>query len=130
MLVGLTRNECTDLTVNHHALTDVHVPISWVDPLFELCVTLLTAIHRHSVIILSIGATRMYRGLVDSAALNDPLGLDATRMSTARFASRNYRKEGTYDPGGTVLDTHTTASPQRNLHIKTQDEGSLGSETT
>jgi hypothetical protein len=72
----------------------------------------------------------MYRGLVDSTALNGPLGgLGATRLSTARFASPDGRKGGTCDSGGAVLDdTCTTANPQQIL-LKTQDEESLGSKT-
>jgi hypothetical protein len=73
----------------------------------------------------------MYRGLVDSTALNGPLGgIGVTRLSTARFASPDGRKGGTSDSGGAVLDdTCTTTNPQRNLHIKTLDEESLGSKT-
>ena len=67
----------------------------------------------------------MYRGLVDSAALNGPLGgLGATRLSTARFASPEFRKGG--DSGGVM---RTATDPQRPLHIKTQDGESFGSET-
>jgi len=81
-----------------------------------------------SLIILSIGAARMYRGLVDSATLNDPLGglVGATGLSTVRFARPDLRKQGTPNSGKAGLDT---ANSERILSIKTQDDESFGSET-
>jgi len=35
--VGLTKNKCTNLSINLHA-TDVYGSIQWVDPPFERCV--------------------------------------------------------------------------------------------
>jgi hypothetical protein len=47
-------------------------PSSLLIHLSSILDSLLTVIHHYLVIIMSIGALRMYRGLVDSAALSGP----------------------------------------------------------
>ena len=72
----------------------------------------------------------MYRGLVDSAVLNDPVRgfVGATGLSTAQFAAPDKLKGNICNSGDTGLDTFPS-SPQRILGMKTQDEESSGSET-
>jgi hypothetical protein len=104
------------------------VPSSeWAD-LWSVCVSaLLTMISPHSVTITSISALRMYRGLIDSAAINCPLNglVGATRPSAIRFTHSNLRDEYTIcNMGGAVTDRcpPTRASPGGILRIKRQDD--------
>lgn len=48
------------------------VPSSLLTHLSSVLYALLTVTHHYLVIIMSIGALRMYQGLIDSAALSGP----------------------------------------------------------
>jgi hypothetical protein len=76
--------------------------------------TLLTLAHRHSVIIVSICAQRIYRGLVDSATINGRVqgALSAPRPSSIRFAHLDRREENTRVTGGAVHDLYPQATTQ------------------
>jgi hypothetical protein len=79
----------------------------------DVVYTLLTLAHRHSVIIVSICALRIYRGLIDSATVNGPVQgvFSATRPSSIRFAHLDRREEDTVT-GGAVHDPCPQATTQ------------------
>jgi hypothetical protein len=97
--------------------------------------TLLTGVHPLSVTIMSIGALRMYRGLLDCVALNNPQVVrrvdDARRPSTIRLAPLDRREENRRNTGGPMLDPCPITSPKRISSTMTmrQDDGSFGTET-
>jgi hypothetical protein len=80
---------------------------------------------------MSIGALRMYRGLLDCAALNNPLRgeVGATRPSTIRFTPPDPREENKRDTGGAMLDPCPIASPERILSTTGYGDGPFGGET-
>jgi len=80
---------------------------------------------------MSIGALRMYRGLLDSAALNNPLRgvVGATSPSTIRLTPLDRREENRRNTGGAMLDPCPIASPERISSTMRQDDGSFGRET-
>jgi len=71
----------------------------------------------------------MHRGLVDSAALNDPVQgvVGTTRPSTIRFALPDYRDGNSSNTGGAVLDPFPIVRPER-LYIKRIDDKTFKSE--
>jgi hypothetical protein len=105
--------------------------------------SLLTVICRHSVIILSIGALRIYRALVDSEALNahtvvEPAFSTRRGLSTKsnmQFAtpSQTESRPGFREDGKDARDdaadpNYFVSSPQRVLLVTNQDDVSLESE--
>jgi hypothetical protein len=118
------------------------VPSSgWTRVLSVMC-SLLT-VYRHLVVILSIGATRMYRALVDSEVLNahtvvEPVFSTRRGLSTKsdiRFASPSQtesrpgsREEEKDTRDGAPDPNYLISTPQRVLLITRQDGDSLASE--
>lgn len=105
--------------------------------------SLLTVIYRRLVIILSVGALRIYRALVDSDALNahtvvEPPFSTCRGLSTKsgiQFAtpsqteSRPGRQEDGKDTRDGAADpNYLISSSQRVLVVTNQDDGSLESE--
>jgi hypothetical protein len=105
--------------------------------------SLLTVIYHHVVIVMSVGALRMYRGLVDSTALNSTVVAEPpfsskglSTKSDIQFAipseSHLYREEGKdmrSGTGGAALDpSYLASSPQRIVLITEQNDGSLEGE--
>jgi hypothetical protein len=73
---------------------------------------------------MSIGALRMYRGLLDCAALNNPLrGVDGATSPLDR------REEHKRNTRGAMLDPCPIASTERSSSTMRQDNGSFGRET-
>ena len=105
-------------------------PSEWIGHLSVAC-HLLSVIYGRSVIIMSICALRMYRGLVDSAALNGPLegAVNATEPSTVRNSRPGRRKVDRGNTGSTVPDQCPDTSRERVLCIERQDGKAFGSET-
>ncbi|KAH9969856.1 hypothetical protein BC827DRAFT_1151773 [Russula dissimulans] len=82
-------------------------------------------------VVLSIGASRMYRGLVESAALNvDVVSLDVRSPKTdIRFANISRHDDGELDGGDTPSVAGSTALDSNGLTSDAQLGRSLGSET-
>jgi hypothetical protein len=127
MFVDLTSTMDQSLTPH---TTDVHGSIQFVDPPLERFVFSTDC---DVVIIMSIGALRMYRGLVESAALN------RSPARVVRAKGLSTKEEIFVRPtacceqdgaGGAALDPScSTPNSQRILVIKRQDIESFGSET-
>ena len=85
--------------------------------LSSVACTSLTVAHRHTVVIVSICALRIYRGLVDSTVICGPVQgeLGATRPPSIRFVRSDFHQENTPTTWGAVLDPRpqATASPKR-----------------
>jgi hypothetical protein len=137
MFVDLKMNKYTNLAVNPYA-TDVYGSREWVDPPFERCACFTDVIHRHLVVMMSIGALRMYRTLVDGVVLNSTVvGVSAKALSTKtelRFASPSLtsgRDEDTRIGNGGLLDTiGSNTTPHRIVFTTKNDEESLDHEST
>lgn len=109
------------------------VPSSLWTHLSSVLYALLTVIHHHLVIIMSIGALRMYRGLVDSAALNRSPArvVRAKGLSTKEeiFARPTACREQDGARGAALDPSCSASNSQRILVVKTQDVESFGKET-
>jgi hypothetical protein len=105
--------------------------------------SLLTVIYHHLVIILSIGALRIYRALVDSDALNahtvpEPAFSTRRGLSTKsdiQFATPSQtesrpggREDGKETRDGAADPNYLVSSPKRVLLVTNQDDESLESE--
>jgi hypothetical protein len=108
------------------------VPSSLWTHLSSVLYALLTVTHHHLVIIMSIGALRMYRGLVDSATLNgSPVWVVGAKGLSPReeVSGRPTACREQDGAGGTALDPSCSAlNSQRILVVKRQDVESFGSE--
>ena len=77
---------------------------------------------------MSIGALRMYRGLMDSAALNGSLA-GVVGFKEEMFARPAGCQEQDSAPGAMLDPKFSTSNPGRITVLKRQDVESFGSET-